>query len=201
MRVENYLDDILGSRARLAVLRVLFSQPWLEMTARQVASLAKRSAHEPVRRAVKQLAEVGVIHLKYHGGAHVISLDKGNAAYKPLKALFEEERKSRIQFHKELKKLVPKEALNCINFGSIARGEERLSSDVDLLLIVPDAKTKRKLDGKLPVFIEQYGMVLSWMLMTSQEFRRERKGSFLENVRLKYVIIFGNDPWESEPSK
>ena len=197
MRVTEYQDDILGSRARLAVLRALLRYPWKELTGRELASVIGARAYEPVRRAVKQLEAAGILVLRAHGKAYAISLNRECAAYAPLKALFDEEGKSRQRFVAELKHLVPGEARCCLLFGSVARGEETAGSDVDLLLVVANAQAKRKAGERLPAYLGSYALPLSWHLFTQAEFRRERGSALFRDIGQRYEVIKGKDPWQT----
>ena len=193
MRVRNYVDDILGSTARVKVLRTLSLYPWKDVTGRELASMTGSAAYEPIRRAVKQLETAGIVTVRAHGNAYVIRLNEKCEAYGPLMELFRGEGESWKHFLKGLRRLVPTEATRCLLFGSVARGDEKAGSDVDLLLVVSDVAAKRRLHDGLASFYDAYCLPLSWHLVTEAELRRDMP--LLRNVRKRYELIKGRDPW------
>lgn len=198
MRVRGYMDDMLGSAAKIAVLRQLFRHPGMGLTGRELASMAGSKAYEPVRRAVKQLEGAGIVTLRAHGRAYVIGLNERCEAYGPLEELFRREGESWTHFLAEVGRLVPPEASCCLLFGSVARGEERAGSDIDLLLVMADAAAKRRLQEELPPFSDAFCLPLSWHLATEAELRRG--GPLFCSIRQRYEVVKGKDPWHGQSS-
>lgn len=201
MRTRHYLDELLGSRAKVSVLRSLFLYPWKQTTPLQIARSAKGATRTPVLLAVKQLEATGILTMQSHGHAYLVKLNLKNAAYPPLEALFQAEGRSWATFRQELKKLVPRETVSCVLFGSVLRGDERPGSDIDLLLILPGGIPKQEVQERLPSFLESYGMPLSWYVLTEKEFQRQQSSSVLQSIRKQHDLIKGADPWpKSRPS-
>lgn len=195
MRTRRYLDDVLGSKAKVNVLRALFSHPQMPTTPLQIAASAKASSRTPVLRAVRQLEATGVLTLASHGHAYLVKLNPRNAAYPVLEALFREEGGSWDAFLAGLKALVPRRATSCALFGSVLEGKEGPGSDIDLLLIVPDLSAKDEAQAGLPTFMEAYGMPLSWYVLTEREFERQKGTPVLLSIRRRHALIKGEDSW------
>lgn len=195
MRTRQYLDELLGSRAKVKVLRSLFLYPWKSTTPLQIAKSTKGTSRTPVLLAVKQLEATGILTLESHGHAYLVKLNQNNAAYPALETLFQAEGKSWATFHSELKRLVPRQARSCVLFGSVLEGEEKQGSDIDLLLILHNNIPKGEVQSTLPTFMEAYGMPLSWYVLTEKEFERQKGTSVLISIQKRHDVIQGVDPW------
>lgn len=196
MRTRQYLDELLGSKARVHVLRSLFLYPWKHTTPLQIAKSTKGTSRTPVLLAVKQLEATGILTLESQGHAYLVKLNPKNAAYPVLERLFKEEGKSWETFRKELGALVPKQAVSCALFGSVLEGEEQPGSDIDLLLVVPGPIQKEEVLSALPTFMEAYGMPLSWYVLTEKEFERKKGTPLLASIKKRHDMIKGADPWQ-----
>ncbi|MBI4729155.1 MAG: nucleotidyltransferase domain-containing protein [Acidobacteria bacterium] len=136
MRWTRPLDDILGSRAKLRVLRVLAraSEP---LSGREVGRRARLS-HTGALKVLGDLAahEVvwpasgpGGVRYRINGRHHLV---RGG-----LLPLLEVERSLERRLTETLLERVP-DALSVVLFGSAARGDDRPQSDLDVLIVVPD---------------------------------------------------------------
>ena len=195
MKTRHYLDELLGSRAKVNVLRSLFLYPWKLTTPLQIANSTNGASRTPVLLAVKQLETMGILTLESHGHAYLVKLNPKNAAYPVLETLFQEEGKSWATFHNELKSLVPHQAASCVLFGSVLEGEEKPGSDIDLLLIMPNHILKEEVQSTLPTFMEAYGMPLSWYVLTEKEFERQKGTPVLISIQKHHDLIKGVNPW------
>ncbi len=78
-------------------------------------------------------------------------------------------------------------------YGSVARKETGLESDIDLLIIVPEGEDIREQILSLTYDVDlEFGAVTSQVYMTPQEFERYLSWGdpFLENVLKEGVIIY-----------
>lgn len=124
------------------VLRALWgtTQP---MTGVQVARVADAGARTSVRYALLRLVEHGIVHAERVGGSVLYSLNRAHLTFPALDAAFEA-----LDVHRALEDRVHSlrgqhygpgstDPLPIVAvFGSVARGEARLDSDVDLLVLV-----------------------------------------------------------------
>lgn len=198
MRIHNYLEDLLGSKTKIAVLRVLFRYPSRRFTGRELARLTAGASKSSTLRIIRDLEASGIVRTEYHGRTLLVSLNREHILSEDLTRLFGEERKAFGKFIERLKQMVPSAAECCLLFGSVARGEDESSSDVDILVIVPDSRTKHRLEGRLPTHIKDYELALSWHIWTRREFKQQRDSELGKSIRRDAVLLKGENPWQNQ---
>ncbi|MEM5797332.1 MAG: nucleotidyltransferase domain-containing protein [Candidatus Aenigmatarchaeota archaeon] len=79
-----------------------------------------------------------------------------------------------------------------ILFGSIAKGNYRLDSDIDLAIITDDARIKKKSSEIADKILVKYGKVVSLKYFTPKEFseKKKQKNPFIMEI-LKGRVIYG----------
>jgi len=197
MRIHNYLGDLLGSKTKIAVLRMLFRYPYKRFTGRELARLTRGASKSSVLRVIKDLEASDLVRTEYHGKTLLISLNKRIIVYEELAKLFGNERKAFGKITKRLKHMVPQKADCCLLFGSVARVEERPGSDLDLLVIVPDLRTKKEVEKNMPTYLDEYELPVSRHIWTRREFEQQRNTKLGKSIRRDAVIIRGENPWLS----
>ena len=77
-----------------------------------------------------------------------------------------------------------------ILFGSVARGEDREDSDVDILIISRDKlKTKDNVIGKATDLLLDKGTYISVKVISPQEFERLKNTHFIAQIEKDGVLI------------
>ena len=97
-----------------------------------------------------------------------------------------------LKFHLEiLKKFEPvgKKA-KIILFGSLARGNYRLDSDIDLAIITKDEKLTRLASSIADKILAEYGKVVSLKFIEDKDFEEERN-LLVEEIKKGIVIYDG----------
>lgn len=176
MQVHVALDDVLSNRTRLRVLRVLVSFPRKEFTGRELSRLARASL-APVQEALRGLHRAGVVERRTVGRANQWRFVEANVLGPAFRDLFRAEasllESLRIDLARGLAR-VPVRSAHL--FGSVAQGRERPDSDVDLLIEVPDQRTRERVDRLLePLVVEvgrRYGMRLSPIVVSTSRKNR-----------------------------
>ena len=79
-----------------------------------------------------------------------------------------------------------------ILFGSLARGPEQEDSDVDLLVVLPEALDKRKTAIQIRRALAHFSVSKDIVVATPDEIRKFRaiKGSFLRSVLIEGKILY-----------
>jgi predicted nucleotidyltransferase len=137
MRFHEPLDDILGSRIKVRILRILHRTRG-QFTGREISRLVGYSPTHTIS-TLRDLESEGLVVSQRAGKTDLFGLNERSSAvegvldpvlrweqnlYKELAGIFEEQLGKRL--------------LEVRLFGSVARGEEQQDSDVDLLLVVRD---------------------------------------------------------------
>jgi hypothetical protein len=196
MKFDRPLDEVLGARSKVALLRLLVrtrgEQTGSEL-ARQV-SLDVKTCHT----ALQELAEHGVIGYRRAGAAILYRLNDRHFLVKALlQPLFERESTGVAAYAKDLAARVRAPLVALILFGSVVRKEERAKSDVDLVWVVPSAPairpTEDKVDRAASELAVRYGNPPQVIVLDRESFRlKAQKGdSFISEVMRTGRVLKG----------
>ncbi len=93
-----------------------------------------------------------------------------------------------------LRKAAPNELLCVVLFGSYARGEEKASSDVDLLIISSTFDVGEKLERECGGIEYRYGKEIAPLITTASEFvkmLRSKKRMVAHEVKEDGIVLYG----------
>lgn len=137
MRLDRPLDEILGGRSHIRILRALaFAPPNLRLSAREVARRASLS-HPTAARILSDLARQGVATVERAPRADTYRLDRRHTFVERLLPLLEWEggiRDELIRFLREAMAGVPS-VPEAYLFGSALEGPTTSSSDIDVAVV------------------------------------------------------------------
>ncbi|MGI0129459.1 MAG: nucleotidyltransferase family protein [Thermoplasmata archaeon] len=170
MRLHDPLDDLLGSRARVRVLRALCNSPGREFSGRELSRLAHVSLTQ-TQSALEDFLRAGVVLRRAMGRSDQWSLETENRLLPRLIGLFRAEAPLLSNLRREIAASLRRVPVQrAVVFGSVARGEERSESDVDLLIEVANEDDERRaLDALLDVRMQaigRYGVSLHPLVLT-----------------------------------
>ena len=97
----------------------------------------------------------------------------------------------RIEIAKEFAKTIKSDDIKLIMlFGSVARGEDTEESDIDILIVSPNADDLRYEINRIAVnIILEKDELISPHLMTEEHFNKTRNNPFLTNVINEGIVI------------
>jgi predicted nucleotidyltransferase len=139
MRLTEALDDVLASRGHVRVLRALDALPeGLGVSARDLARRAA-VAHNRASEVLSALTQLGLARVQRAGRADLYQLNREHVLYPILHELFDQETKVQADLQRFLRRRLTKlpRVREAYIFGSVARGESRAGSDIDLALVIP----------------------------------------------------------------
>jgi DNA-binding HxlR family transcriptional regulator len=182
MRVHRALDELLRGKGTLHVLRTFCRHPETSFNAPQLAKLGKISLSH-VQSALVTLEGQGLVNRTVAGRSHLWSIERGNALLPALRALFEAEGRLGDGLFGDLEDgLRAAPIRRAVVFGSVARGDERGSSDVDLLVEMKTERDRERVwDCLLPLtskIRERYGLNLAPILLSPTSRRGSMSPSF-----------------------
>lgn len=178
---------------------------------RELASLAKVSTWV-VSREFSRLVKKGVIREKREGQQKYYTLNIANPKTRALCQLFESERREELyksnrrlswaleEFSKRVFDFMPQ--VQClVLFGSAARGEMTKTSDVDILVVVPNLPQEsfnelmRHVDRLAREVAAVYPLSLAPITMTVKDFEAalREKRRIAQDVLRDGLIFFGED--------
>lgn len=158
MRFHDTFDDILDSTVSIRVLRALNRSRSREFTGRELARHIGYSASQTIATLVR-LETSGVVERRIVGPAHTWKLSQAHALTRVLRSLFSEEARLeeglRVDLAKALKSLPVEQAWL---FGSVAKGDERPTSDIDILVTVRSKVDKKRVEEALSSLSSDFAM-------------------------------------------
>jgi MarR family/Nucleotidyltransferase domain len=182
MKVREPLDDLIGGRSHVRVLRTLHGLPeGLVVSGRDLARRAGVS-HPTATGILEKLAAQGVVAVRRTRAADYFELNRRHVACDPLRALFhwEEDLSSQLAawLAGELTRCrVP--ATRAFIYGSAARGDMTPDSDLDLAVIAPAVATNEveaALEGVVDAVRFRYGLWLHTVVGTAPLEELQRPG-------------------------
>lgn len=201
MRATYSIEDILGSRSRIAVLRVLHGVG-VPLNASQVAARAGLT-HPAVTSVLTVFASMGVVQSSPAGRATVHWLVRDNAYVENIiDPLFMAEEGLPDDLLDHLAWSFQDLATSIVLFGSYARGDQSAASDVDVVLVARDTAAKAALESaaadRAVPFRRRFGASLSVLTYTREEAAALMRTSsqLAESIRRDGVVVSGVDPWE-----
>jgi len=188
--IGTWLEEVLSSRAKTKVLRLLATFPAKEYTGREMAR-ALGLSHRTVDLALRDLAAYDLVAVRRIGGANVYTANRDNYRFRALQELVRREEETLGQLVKEIRKGLPP-VLSCVLFGSVARGEERPGSDIDLLVVLKDPKAAEEKLAALGLRVsERFSLRPAPILLTPRELRRKWKAPHVVAAREHGLLVAG----------
>ena len=201
MRITKPLDNILNTEAKIKILRFL-CRTGAEWNGSQIAKgvgMTPAASHS----ALSELAGEGIIFMRNMGNTHVYTLNEDSYIISDLlKPLFLKEDKVLDKIIGIIKRglvssKIKNSILNVSLFGSVNIAQDHPASDIDLAVIISDAKMRSKVE-KLFEEIDQkvsrrFGNAISPYINTKSEFnaKRNRKLEIINNILKSPSLIYG----------
>lgn len=199
MNFHHALDDVLGQRSKVVLLRFLVRNRG-EHSGRDLARLVGLD-HKTCHAALRSLSEQGVVTSRRLGTAVAYHLRDDHPVVKDiLGPAFEREDALVESFVREARDLAGTPAESVILFGSVARHEEVARSDVDILFVTRDpeasAKAEEALASVAAVLAARYGSVPQFVVEDRHIFRNKvSRGDPLHNEILRTGRVILGQPF------
>lgn len=176
------LDWLFAAPSHIGVLRAIKDAPE-GMSGRAVARAAGLN-HEACRMALVRLETLGVVTRILTDRTQLVRLNRANELVnRGLLPLFRTESELKEEVYSLIRRTFRGRAKAVTVFGSVARGEERPESDMDLLIVIvgrdDEAVHDRAFDLRAEV-LRRYGIEISPLLVTLRHARaKARAGNIL----------------------
>lgn len=197
--MHHKLDTILNQGSKLKILRMLYLQKG-EHTGREIARSIRMSP-SVVSGALHELCGEGLISIRTVGRAHLYGLIEDNQLIKKsLGPLFEGEKSILGDIISTIGRgLSPaqEEIVSLALFGSVAGGDEKPGSDIDVLVVTRTSQGKARVEKLLeatdPVIMGRFRTALSHYIKTRSEIRaayRDQK-PMIRSILTRHRLISG----------
>lgn len=201
MRPTYTVEDLLGSRSRISVLRVLLGVS-VPLNASQIAARAKLS-HVAAASVLSDFASMGVVLSSPAGRATVHWLNRESVyVQNMLEPLFQAERNVPEDVVDDLAWAFQDETISVVLFGSYARGDQTPGSDVDVALVAADPDKKSALESLIAAhaseFRGRFGASLSALTYSSEEAEAlwDTSPNLAHSLCRDGIVVSGSSPWE-----
>ncbi len=179
------LVDIVSSRVKAQLLRLLFGLRQPELHLRELVRQSGLSLGT-VQQELRRLTRIGLVTARKDGNRVYYRANTENPIYNDLRSVVLKTDGLASVLREALK---AKEIELAFVFGSIARGEARPESDVDLMVITPLGL--RQIARMLAHVGEELGREINPHVMAREEFaRRKRSGDHFVSSLLDAPKLF-----------
>lgn len=195
MMLHEYLEEVIGSKVKVKILRVMFKFPTKIFTGRELAKQIEDVSHMAVSNSLKSLISMNIIKQEAHGNSQLLSLNKESYLFGILGDLFYHENNTLNNLIKKLRDLLKnyKKEATIVLFGSVVKKTESFNSDIDLLVITKHKKDiESKINGLQSVISKEFGNALSPYFMGLKEFKNKKNSRFINEIKKNHIIILGD---------
>ncbi|MCK5037556.1 MAG: nucleotidyltransferase domain-containing protein [Thermoplasmata archaeon] len=190
MKLHNMLDNMLDSKSKVRILRLLFRFPEREFTEREMARMISMSPNT-VNLALNDLRKTNVFLYKRLGRTHSYRCDPDSILFPLFEGLFGRERQMRDELMASLKKGLEGVG-TCILFGSFARNEEEFDSDLDILIVTDNkANAKARAEDLTEEISRRFSITLTPMMVTPKELEKKKQKGFIKEALSEGKVIVG----------
>ncbi len=191
MKFHNVLEEVFGTGERVKVLRVLTRYP-KEFTSRELSGYCDVSVRGVID-ILTRFERYGFVKSRRVGKSILWKVDGDNYLTKWLiLPTFEVERDIVDHLKRRISTMVRRFPVQkAVIYGSVARGDERPDSDIDLLLVLEKKdKWVEELQDKLRgEILKLFGNTLSILVCTPGEYKK--MGGGLKKEIGEGIVVFG----------
>lgn len=182
------LETLFTSKTKRDILVLLFLNPDREYYIRELARLLNQQPGL-VRNELVKLEKAGLVRCRQKSNSIFYQVNKDCTIYPDLKKIIVK----LFAFGSVLKKILSFSQIKfAFVYGSFARGEERLGSDVDVMII--GTPPLEKLHNAVSIAEKQLNHEINYTVYPSEEFLQKAKGGFISHLlQEKKIMILGDE--------
>lgn len=197
MRFHESLNEILGNKIQIKLLRILVKTRG-SYTGRELARLINHSQNQ-TSLALKELERNGLVVWQSAGRSHLYSVNRDNIMISTfLEEAFQFEDSLLRKLAEIFSTSIGKDLLSIVLFGSVAKGEERPGSDIDLVLVIKDkadiSVVEERVANASLLATRQFGNQAMPVVVTTTDYDRKIKSKkgFWSEVAMTGRRIYPN---------
>lgn len=189
MKFSADIIDLINSTQKIKIIEFLLNHKAF-MSEREIASVLSVS-HMSVNRTMKALAGLNLTQNTVIGNSYLWRVNCKSYAFDVLSKIVSA--LSKLKYPLDdlkwfiLKHLPKKMILKIVIFGSIAKQEEKASSDIDVFILVPNSKIKAEIGPFLEKLsleiLDRYGNAFSPYVLTERELKLKGKMRLISEIQ------------------
>lgn len=197
MVIYRVFDEVFRTWSNVAVLRALLDTK-TGFTGNEVARSAGMHPNSALK-ALTLLEGLGIVNRQIGGRDHIFSLNREHfLVQEALIRIFQVESKFPEELIKELESILKKHVYSAVIFGSAARREENVYSDLDICCIVNAAIDRifvsDELNKKSQMIYKKFGVKLAPIYFLKAQFMKKRNSKLIKSIIDEGVLIAGKHP-------
>ncbi|MCH7967066.1 MAG: nucleotidyltransferase domain-containing protein [Thaumarchaeota archaeon] len=191
MKLDHYLEQVLGNKISISVLRTLIKHRGKIYTIRKLANDAGAS-HPETSKIIAQLEKFGVVKIQPVGNAYQLSLnEKSYVLTKVVEPVIKAEEQTLDEIILILKKYFDtEEIIAAAIFGSVAKEIEKEDSDIDLLVITDDIEKANVIIADVQ---EEIGLIfhsnISPLIFSKKELKSKKNTNLVHSIMDNHIMI------------
>ena len=191
------LEHILGSKAKIKILREICKNPNRDYTVDDI-SKAVKMPYGTAHPAIHSLIQTKILNSKKSGHSTLVSFNNSHVLGSDLCALLKKEGGVYQEIAKEFAKDVSKTKIkNIILFGSVARGEVLEPGDIDVMIIHKSGFQKHGVEQTIRELMERFDVLISPLYISEHEFKNKvsRFDTFILHTVDEGIVLYGDEKW------
>ena len=195
MQFHDYLEQVLGNRVAIGLLRAMIRYPGKIFTIRGLAKTANVSVNGTAL-TIHDFEKLGIIKVQPIGRAHQLSFNKKNYILnKIIEPIFKAEEKTLEELLKILKKNLDKKIIiSAALFGSVVKREEKKDSDIDVLIISNDFDAASEIVSTAIVEVtDMFQTELAPIIFSQKEFVSKKNSDLVRSIIANHIMICGKN--------
>lgn len=195
MRFHNYLEQAVGNKLTIKLLRTMVNYRGKIFTVRSLAKTARVSLNETAL-TIHELEKLGIIKIQPIGKAYHLYLNEKNYILnKIINPMFNVEKNTLDKLLQILKKhFATKKITSVALFGSVSKGEENDDSDIDLIVISDDFNNANLvISTAADKVLEIFHSKISSIIFTKKEFASKKDGKLVQSIIANYTMVYGKN--------
>lgn len=201
MKYKHFIDDILGQKTKVKILRYLVNHTE-EQSGRHIA-LESGVNHWQCHKVLQELYKQGILTMKHVGNTYLFGLRRNQyIVKKAIIPLFKMESGLTDEMIRDLIDVIKKSTnknyiLSVVLFGSVATGKGKPHSDLDFMVLVKDKVDTQMINDEMTrknnYFIDNYDNTLSPYIISRSNFlkRHKERDRLIENIIKQGNTIYG----------
>lgn len=195
MRFKGVLEDVLSSKAKIRLLKVLLKHPGKKFSGRELARLSGLSPRGAWL-ILELFKDYGIVELSRIGGTNAWSVNQESFVAKELAKFIDFDAKALKKLEESVVNALEKckGVKKIVLYGSVAKSTEKPISDVDLFVLVDSDKSKKQVLGLINDFNYRkallFGNCVSPLVYSEKELSRKSNLKIVQEIERYGKTLF-----------